>query len=87
MIWGATLGEDTVYASVYSDDKFINVSTGMALREVEMLIGPPLAIWTNNDGSVSRQWTKSPASTHYRLRVIVFSNEAVAEKNGYFYFD
>ena len=87
LIWGSLLQEDTAYAAGYTDHGWRTVRTGMTEDGVRDLIGQPLQVWTNQGGSVGMRWSRSPGDTHYRCRVLQFSNGRVSEKHTEFYVD
>ena len=89
---GATLHEDTVYTTGYSDAGFRSVQIGMSLGEVEKLIGPPESTWSLEDrggkaGETGARWSYSPHDTNYRCRVLLFRNGHVYDKHSEFYVD
>ena len=86
MIWGALFHEDTVYAPDYTDSGFMQITTGMNRDKVTGILGPPVDEWSNA-GLTHVRWSKSPGDTHYRRRVVVFTNNIVVEKQAEFYVD
>ena len=93
VVFGLLLEEDTVYTARYSDAGFRAVRVGMAVAEVEQLIGPPESTWTLKDrggriGETAARWSRSPGDTHYRSRVLLFSETGrVKRKHSEFYVD
>ena len=86
MIWGTFFPEDTVYAPNYTDSGFLQITQGMNLDTVIKILGPPINETT--DAGITRGWwSKSPGDTHYRFRMISFSNSVVIAKKGEFYVD
>jgi len=73
-----TFGEDTEYAPGYSSEKFHSIEVGDPERLVLAELGDPLEIVE----SVEREsrvlfFTRSPSSTHYRLRAVRVTNGEV----------
>ncbi len=90
---------DTQYAKGYSHWRFERITVGMTLDEVVAILGEPLNRWISYGGrSTSKRFpekahfvglghSRSPWSTHYRLRQINLDHGVVAEIRGYFYVD
>lgn len=73
-------GDDTEYAPGYSDDTFRAIKVGDTSDRVLLELGDPLA--TVNDRAESSRvlfFTRSPQSTHYRLRAIRIDDGLVKE--------
>lgn len=87
LLWGALLREDTAYAAGYTAGGWRSIRIGMTQADVRTAIGDPLQGWTNQDSSVSMRWSRSPGDTHYRCRVLQFSEGRVTEKHSEFYVD
>lgn len=84
-------GDDTHYASGYSEDIFKTIQRDMTEAEVFALLGEPLKRWPvregTNDARVNMIWTNSPNSNSYRYRMIQFHNGKVIDKIAYYYWD
>lgn len=90
---------DTQYAEGYTHWGFDRIEVGMTEDEVFAILGEPLYRWAPYGGrSTSRRfpakahfvglaYSRSPSSTHYRLRQVNLDNGVVAEIRGYFYVD
>jgi len=91
LVFGALLGEDTVYAKGYSDSAFRTVDVGMAEGDVHALLGTPLDRWllcpSRADSDVGERWSYSPGDTDYRRRVVVFRAGEVLQRRSEFYVD
>lgn len=87
------LKNDTQYASGYDENKFRRIRTGFTKDLVLQLIGEPLNKRVYNPGDeekLEEYWwySKSPSSTHFHHRFIVFSNKGVVKRLGHeFYVD
>lgn len=79
--------DDTEFAAGYSPLGFLRVRTGMTPAEVTGLLGSPLEQYTASDAKETWRWTRSPHSSSYRMRAVVFRNGRVAEKYSEFYVD
>jgi len=82
--------EHTIYTDGYSNRGYRNIRNGMTKNDVLAIIGEPF--YTNEDwkrwGPEERWWyTKSPDSTHYRMREVRFIEDAVSRKVHYYYVD
>lgn len=86
MVFGSLFLEDTVYASNYTDSGFSQITDGMKRDMVIKIIGEPLYEITDT-GLTRGWWSKSPRDTHYRFRMITFSNNVVVAKQAEFYVD
>ena len=87
---GLLFEEDTVYASEYSNSKYLSIQNGMTKTEVVSIIGQPF--YTNEDFKIKepeeRWWySKSPGDTHYRMREVRFINDVVSRKVHYYHVD
>lgn len=90
---------DTQYAEGYSHWRFDSIEVGMTEHDVIAILGEPLYRWAPYGGrSTSKRfpekahfiglvYSRSPSSTHYRLRQVNLDNGVVAEVRGYFYVD
>jgi hypothetical protein len=90
---------DTQYAAGYSHWAFSRIEIGMSEKKVLAILGEPLYRWRPYGGrSTSKRfpekahfvglaYSRSPSSTHYRLRQVNLDNGVVAEIRGYFYVD
>jgi hypothetical protein len=78
--------EDTVYAPGYTDAGFMKVEVGMTREQVYRLIGQPISVWTNSD-TIGERWSRSPGDTHFRCRVLQFSEGKVVDKHSEYYID
>lgn len=90
---------DTQYANGYTHRGFNRIEVGMTERDVIGILGEPLYRWSPYGArSVSKRfptkahyvaltYSRSPSSTHYRLRQVIFDRGEVAEIRGYFYVD
>lgn len=56
-------------------------------QELKLRQGEPLDSWSNRDESVVMRWSRSPGDTHYRCRVLTFTNGTVSNKNEEFWVD
>ena len=86
-LWGSMFREDTEYADGYTDKGWRTVATGMTVKQVHDAIGEPWDSWSNRDESVVMRWSRSPGDTHYRCRVLTFTNGTVSNKNEEFWVD
>jgi hypothetical protein len=80
-------GDDTEFASAYSPIGFWMIRRGMTPDEVVRWAGEPLEHHSTPSGGEDWRWSRSPHSSDYRLRVVVFSGGRVEEKYAEFYFD
>jgi len=90
---------DTQYAVGYSHWGFNSIEVGMTEAEVLARLGEPLNRWAPYGSHSTRKrfpekahfvgltYSRSPSSTHYRLRQVVLGHGVVAEIRGYFYVD
>lgn len=80
---------DTQYAPTYSWRGFMRVAQGMKESEVRELVGIPLDVYPlpHEPGLVGWRWTRSPADTNYRVRVVLFRNGVVTRKHSECYVD
>jgi hypothetical protein len=90
---------DTQYAEGYSHWGFKRIEVGMTEQEVMAILGEPLYRWAPYGGrSTSKRfpekahfiglvYSRSPSSTHYRLRQVNLDKGVVVEIRGYFYVD
>lgn len=88
--WGVVgsilLPEDTEYAQGYNHSAFLTVRKGMSADEVYQLLGP--AISSSQRGDIMRRfYSRSPSSSHYRIREVRSMNGKVVDVNGYYYVD
>lgn len=85
------LGEDTVYASSYTDAGFRRVQVGMSQHEVHEVLGAPLASWpiesAGGPPEHAEKWSTSPGDTNFRLRVVRFRSGHVVRKIAEFWVD
>ncbi len=86
-MWSRLFEEDTVYASGYSALAWRKVRKGMSLEDVTSRLGEPLTRGSRQDATISMQWSRSPADTHYRCRVLIFEQGVVVRKHSEFYVD
>lgn len=93
---GLTLTEDTVYAAGYSDSAFRQVKIGMTADAVVSILGDPLRFRSDpyalrvRAGRTSGEcwaYTLTPGNTHYRQRLICFSNGIVSAKESSLWVD
>jgi hypothetical protein len=94
-------GESTVYAGGYSESKFRSLRVGMTARQVEDVMGPPLARGRWMDSDASRPATPGEgipndiwyytragkAGGNYWRRDVWFRDGLVHEMDGTFYLD
>ena len=85
--WSILFGEDTKYASGYSDAAWRRRQIGEALPDVMRDLGAPIDVWTNDDKSLTMRWSISPGDTHYRTRALVVKEGRVVGKWSEFYVD
>jgi hypothetical protein len=90
---------DTQYGDGYSHWGFKRIEIGMTEQEVIAILGEPFYRWAPYGGrSTSKRfpekahfiglvYSRSPSSTHYRLRQVNLDNGFVVEIRGYFYVD
>lgn len=90
---------DTQYAEGYSHWGFNSIEVGMTEAEVLARLGDPLYRWAPYGSRGTRKrfpekahfvgltYSRSPSSTHYRLRQVILDHGVVAEIRGYFYVD
>lgn len=78
---------DTEFSEKYSDEGFLKIKKGMNEQEVLKILGEPLERWTPQKNYDGFQYTRSKASTHYRLRQVYLTNGRVIEIIGYYYID
>lgn len=90
---------DTQYAEGYTHRGFNRIEVGMKEREVIGILGEPLYRWSPYDARsvrkrfpekahyVALSYSRSPSSTHYRLRQVILDRGVVKEIRGYFYMD
>ncbi|HEX8425733.1 hypothetical protein [Hymenobacter sp.] len=94
-IWNVFLTEDTEYSAGYSHFAFAKVTVGMSRKEVENMLGKPLVVWKPYKYSnyrskkhfIGYEYSRSPTSTHYRLRQVYFDRDKVVDVINYFYID
>lgn len=90
----------TEYAPGYSDRGFLQIEIGMDENEVEKRLGPPLSVYavpggrhgTRNSGAASApltgwQYSRSPDSSDYRVRCVLFRDGRVCKVVSEYYFD
>jgi hypothetical protein len=87
VLLGGMFHEDTEYAAEYSRSGWKEVNLGMTRERVKSLIGEPLDSWKNKDASIGARWSRSPGDTHFRCRVLTFTNGTVSNKHEEFYVD
>jgi hypothetical protein len=90
-IWDLVFGGgDTVFASGYSDTRFLRIRKGMTLQEVKFILGQPLDVYPVDYSAccdMGMRWTRSAHDSSYRVRVLLFKNGVVVEKHAEFYVD
>ena len=82
--------EDTLYTKSYTDLKYRSLKKGMSKNDVASIIGKPFYTkQEHNSTELIEIWwySKSPADTHYRMRVVAFTNNVVNETIHYYYVD
>ena len=88
--------EDTIYAAGYGDAAFRRVRVGMTADTVLSILGDPLRTRTDPYALRSRAgetsdecwaYTKTPGDTHYRQRLICFSDGIVSTKESSYWVD
>ena len=90
--WAAfpyVVGDDTHFAPGYSALGFWNVRAGMTAEDVVARAGEPLERYPI-DGHPDEEgwrWTRSPHSSHYRIRSVLFRQGHVVERSAEFYWD
>jgi hypothetical protein len=74
--------DDTEWAPSYSAAGFANVRVGASENEVLVGVGKPLARYPNERDAKREMWcwTRSPHSSHYRVRCIQFADGKVQAK-------
>lgn len=80
-------GEDTQFAPGYSDQKFRSLQVGASAAEVRSKLGDPLEAVSTARGGAFWFYSRSPTSTHYRLRAIHIEDERVQEVIAELYVD
>jgi hypothetical protein len=82
-------GEDTQYASGYTDSAFRAIRVGMPKEKVRELLGPPLDVGTSDPPKRLEIWrySWSPSDTNYRIRVVHLRDGVVVDKVSEFYVD
>ena len=87
-----TAGGDTVYASGFSDGRFLLVRNGMTDAQVIALLGEPLERYRPQVGDdpswdLGMRWSRSATDSHYSVRVVLFKKGRVADVRSEFYVD
>jgi len=87
---GVLFRPDTEYTAGYTDAAFRKVRERLSKEQVLDLLGFPF--YTNEDwsnpGPEERWWySRSPGSTHYRMREVRFRDDHVSQTVHYFYVD
>jgi hypothetical protein len=85
-------GQGTVYASGYTESRFRRLNIGMTARQVEDLLGPPLAQgeWLSSRGIMEPHWSYTLPYRHlgdYWIRRVYFCNGFVDHTDKHFYLD
>lgn len=78
---------DTKYSEGYTDERFMQIKSGMRLEEVYNLLGEPLYKSNKENNILGLQYSESPTDTHYFVRYISIKNNRVNEVINYFYID
>jgi hypothetical protein len=92
------VGDDTVWADGYSDNRWRSVYVGMKRDDVYELLGSPLEVQPNPKlfgfdaprqcpGEVVERWTRTPNNDSYSIRQLVFKGDVVVDKINIFYTD
>lgn len=69
------LKEDTRFADQYSESAFREIRTGDSAQSVETALGKPLRIRHSDDGELVWHYSASPTDTHFRNRLVLFSED------------
>ena len=81
-------GEDTQYASGYTDGGFRAIRIGVSKEEVLGILGSPLKLWPDeHEGLEIWGYTSTPSDSNYRIRVVQFRGGVVVDKVSEFYVD
>lgn len=80
-------GDDTVYATAYSEAAFRRIAIGMTEDQVRALLGEPLGMRVQPFGRTSWWFTTSPHDKSYRQRAVVFQDGLVTQILHEFYVD
>lgn len=80
---------DTLYAPGFSHRKFLHISPGMTMAEVEKRLGPPLDSYEvmHRIGEIGWRYSLTPSDSSYRTRIIFFRDGKVSERLSEFYVD
>ena len=78
---------DTKYSEGYTDERFMQIKSGMKLEEVYNLLGEPLYKSNKENNILGLQYSESPTDTHYFVRYVSIKNNRVKEVINYFYID
>ncbi len=89
-LWSLPLKEDTAYAPDYTDRGFRKVRIGMSRNDVTELLGEPIETWIITEVTPTIEygaWSTSPLDTHYRRRLVAFSENRVVRIVSEFWVD
>jgi hypothetical protein len=88
-----TGGGDTVYAAGFSDDRFLEIGSGMSESEVVASLGEPLERYQPRarDGpsswNLGMRWSRSANDSDYSVRAVLFKDGIVVQRLSEFYLD
>ncbi|MEW6201485.1 MAG: hypothetical protein AB1546_05895 [bacterium] len=80
---------ETLYALGYDEWQFIKIRNGTSIGEIKKMLGEPLCVYRNDDGSFDWRYTvQGPQGTNYIMRNLkIGKNKKVRGKEAYYYVD
>jgi hypothetical protein len=86
LLWMMGGGEHTEYADGFSEERFRRIRAGDSEASVRAALGEPLSVHTIA-AKKFLTYSRSPSSTHFRLRVVVVEGGVVKEVASFVFID